>query len=101
MTLTQIFDLYKAIIYKYLMVCHKQLKIPKTILTLKRKKLIEKKSPKKEKRKMEVDLTMKDILSDTSEGKESSHLKLKVNCITGVSLFNSASFTKNDLFRLC
>ena len=96
-------ELYKEVLHKYMMVSHKQLlKDTRDRLNLEKKKAHrEEISKKKEKRKAEVNISMKDILNDMSEKKESSHLKLKVNSMSSKDFLSNKDFTKNDLFRLC
>lgn len=87
-------SLYKEIIYKYILVCHKQLlKGAKGIQSVVKKKAHrEEITKRKEKLKSEVAFSGKDLLDDTSYRKETSHMKLKLNCTANenISQVNSS-----------
>ena len=46
-------------------------------------------------------MSLKQIIEAKSEGKEVSHLRLKLNCIENKKFFNTKMFTKNDIYKLC
>ena len=54
-----------------------------------------------EKRKSEIDLSLKDIISDTSENKDNSHMKLKLNCLANENYLSGREFTNVELMKLC
>lgn len=85
------------------MVCHKQfLKDTKDRLNITKKKAHRDEIQKRvEKRKAEIPISMKDIHSDKSEEKETSHMKLKINCVENENFLCSRSFTKAKLMDLC
>jgi hypothetical protein len=95
--------LYKEIVQKYLMVCHKQLlrDTKDRLNTIKKKAHREEIKKRTEKRKSTVDLSMKDIIADSSESKETSHMKLKLNCISDPHYLTGKEFTKYKLAQLC
>lgn len=96
-------SLYGELLHKYLLVCHKQfLKDTKDRLNVMKKKAHREEIKKKaEKRKSAVGISIGDIITDTSDKKETSHLKLKLNCIENEKFFSSREFTKQKLGQLC
>ncbi|XP_060601957.1 uncharacterized protein LOC132755166 [Ruditapes philippinarum] len=98
-----VYSLYKEIVHKYLLVCHKQLLIDTKdrLNVLKKKAHREEIQKKTEKRKSEIDLSLKDIVSDISQNKNNSHMKLKLNCMSNENYLTGREFTNVELMKLC
>lgn len=85
------------------MVGHKQyLKDTKShFQVIKKKRHREQILDKTGKAKLEISITMRDILNDNSENKSMSHLQLKLNCVSNTIIQNTKAFTKKNLELIC
>ena len=65
----------------------------------------EKKTPKEIEKKAvqspSQEINMERIKKDNSDNKEISQLKIKLKCLENPKYFNSKTFTRNDLMKLC
>ena len=59
------------------------------------------KTPKGNRKESSQEINMELIKKDTSDIKEISHLKLKLKYLENPKYFNSKTFTRNDLMKLC
>lgn len=85
------------------MVCHKQVfKDTKSYLNAgKNKRYREHIEEKKIKGTTEVGIRFSDIQNDSTNNKEASHMKLKLNCMSNPDFFKSRVFNKKELCFLC
>ena len=95
-------NIFHLITQRYLLVCHKQfLKDTKSQLNVLKKKRHRKEIEKKTVESQSHEINMELIKKDTSNNKEISHLKLKLKCLENPKYFNSKTFTRLDLMKLC